>query len=72
MTASEQLKLNLAKARNTYAAAKVAVRFASTHFGLRDAKIAAERARLAVVQTQELLIRAECREDADEQAWLDA
>lgn len=72
MTASEQLKLNLAKARNTYAAAKVAVRHASTHFGLRDAKIAAERARLAVVQTQELLIRAESREDADEIAWLDA
>jgi hypothetical protein len=72
MTASEQLKLNLAKARNTYAAAKVAVGLANTHFGLRDAKIAAERARLAVVQTQELLIRAECREDADEQAWLDA
>ena len=72
MTASEQLKLNLAKARNTYASAKVAVTLAKTHFGLRDAKIAAERARLAVVQTQELLIRAECREDADEIAWLDA
>jgi len=72
MTASEQLKLNLAKARNTYAAAKAAVGLANNHFGLRDAKIAAERARLAVVQTQELLIRAECREDADEQAWLDA
>jgi hypothetical protein len=72
MTASEQLKLNLAKARHSYSAAKIAVKFASTRFGLRDAKIAAERARLAVVQTQELLIRAECREDADEQAWLDA
>lgn len=72
MTACEQLKLNLAKAENLYSSSKIAVRCAKTHFGLRDAKIAAERARLAVVQTQELLIRAECREDADEIAWLDA
>ena len=72
MTASEQLKLNLAKAQHLYSSSKIAVRHASTRFGLRDAKIAAERARLAVVQTQELLIRAESREDADEIAWLDA
>jgi hypothetical protein len=72
MTASEQFKLNLAKAERKYAVAKSAVLLASTHFGLRDAKIAAELARKELVQIQDLFVRADEREDADEIAWLDA
>ena len=72
MTASEQFKLNLAKAERKHAEAKAAILLSSTHFGLRDAKIAAERARVAVVQIRDLLARAEDRENADEIAYLDA
>ena len=72
MTASEQFKLNLAKAERKYAEAKAAVLLASTHFGLRDAKIAAERARKEMVQIRDLFVRADEREDADEIAWLDS
>ena len=72
MTASEQFKLNLAKAERKHAEAKAAVLLSSTHFGLREAKIAAERARIEVVQIRNLLARADERENADEIAWLDA
>ena len=72
MTASEQFKLNLAKAERKHAEAKAAVLLAGTHFALRDAKIAREKARVAVVQIRDLLARAEDRENADEIAYLDA
>jgi hypothetical protein len=72
MTASEQFKLNLAKAERKYAEAKAAVLLADTHFALRDAKIAREKARVAVVQVRDLLARAEDRENADEVAYLGA
>jgi len=72
MTASEQLKLNLAKAERKYAVAKATVLLASTHSGLRDAKIAAELARKEVVKIRDLYIRADDSENADEIAWLDS
>lgn len=72
MTASEQLKLNLAKAERAYRHACVAVIASSTHYGLRDAKIAREKARLNLALVQKLVAEADNREDADEVAYLDA
>ena len=72
MAPSEQFKLNLAKAERKYAVAKSAVLLASTHFGLRDAKIAAELARKEMVKIRDLYVRADESENADEIAWLDA
>lgn len=72
MTASEQLKLNLAKAERAYRLACAAVVTASTHYGLRDAKIAREKALLNLALVQKLVAEAEDRENADEIAYLDA
>lgn len=72
MAPSEQFKLNLAKAERKYAVAKSAVLLASTHFGLRDAKIAAELARQEMVKASDLYVRADESENADEIAWLDS
>ena len=72
MTASEQLKLNLAKAERAYKLACAAALTASTHYGLRDAKIAREKARLNLALVQKLVAEADNRENADEVAYLDA
>ena len=71
-TPSQIFAENVKKAERVYAQAKAAVLLAPTHFALRDAKIAREKARLALEQVKQLESWAWNREDADEKAWLDA
>lgn len=69
-TPSQIFAENVAKAERTYAESKAAVLLAPTHFALRDAKIAREKARLALEHVKRLASWAENQEDLDERRFL--
>ena len=69
-TPSQIFAENVVKAERTYAESKAAVLLAPTHFALRDAKIAREKARIALERVKQLQSWASAAEDLDERRFL--